>query len=153
MPRRVRETPDASLNDLIAALAPRYSRAGKPLIVQTADVPPLPLRILAMQRLIGNLIDNALRHGGNEVTVVTGCAQSTAFVEVLDRGPGIPPEQAERMLQPFTRMDAARSTSGTGLGLAIVDRIARMHGGCVRLLPRDGGGLRARVELPVIEKT
>ena len=147
------ETPDASLNDLIAALAPRYSRAGKPLIVQTADVPPLPLRILAMQRLIGNLIDNALRHGGNEVTVVTGCAQSTAFVEVLDRGPGIPPEQAERMLQPFTRMDAARSTSGTGLGLAIVDRIARMHGGCVRLLPRDGGGLRARVELPVIEKT
>ena len=51
------------------------------------------------------------------------------------------------MLQPFTRMDAARSTSGTGLGLAIVDRIARMHDGTVQLLPREGGGLRARVEL------
>jgi two-component system osmolarity sensor histidine kinase EnvZ len=69
-------------------------------------------------------------------------------LEVLDRGPGIPAEAAERMLQPFTRLDAARSGSGTGLGLAIVDRIARMHGGSVKLLLREGGGLRARVELP-----
>jgi two-component system osmolarity sensor histidine kinase EnvZ len=68
---------------------------------------------------------------------------------VLDRGPGIPAEQAERMLQPFTRMDTARSTSGTGLGLAIVERIARLHQGGVRLLQREGGGLRARVELPL----
>ncbi len=152
------ETRDGDLNALVASLAARYERAGKHLMVQTSPVPPLPLRMLAMQRLIGNLIDNALRYGhdhgdsgndGDSVTIVTGCAASTAFVEVLDRGPGIPPEQAERMLQPFTRMDAARSTSGTGLGLAIVDRIARMHGGCVRLLPRDGGGLRARVEIPV----
>jgi two-component system, OmpR family, osmolarity sensor histidine kinase EnvZ len=103
-----------------------------------------------MQRLISNLIDNALRHGGgNNVTVVCGSKDATAFVEVLDRGPGIPPEQAERMLQPFVRMDAARSTSGTGLGLAIVDRIARMHGGTVQLLPREGGGLRARVAIPI----
>jgi two-component system osmolarity sensor histidine kinase EnvZ len=143
------ETKNADLNALIAGLVTRYERAGKHLIVQTNPVPPLPLRTLAVQRLIGNLIDNALRHGGNEVTVTSGCADTHVFVEVLDRGPGIPPEQAEHMLQPFTRMDAARSTSGTGLGLAIVDRIARMHGGCVHLLPRDGGGLRARVELPV----
>ena len=111
-----------------------------------------------MQRLIGNLIDNAFRHGsddGNEVIVVTGCGEKTAYVEVLDRGPGIPPEQAERMLQPFTRMDVARSTSGTGLGLAIVDRIAKMHGGQVRLLAREDGlnGLRARVELPITSST
>ncbi len=146
------ETPDADLNGLITGLAVRYERAGKHLIVHTSPVPPLPLRVVAMQRLIGNLIDNALRYGtdgGNEVTVASGCTDGVAFVEVLDRGPGIPLEQAERMLQPFTRMDAARSTSGTGLGLAIVDRIARMHGGCVRLLPRDGGGLRARAEVPL----
>ena len=143
------ETPDANLNELVAALAPKYARAGKPLIVQTGGVPPLPLRKVAMQRLISNLIDNACKHGGNEVTVVTGSDNHTAFVEVLDRGPGIPLEQAEHMLQPFTRMDAARSTSGTGLGLAIVDRIAKMHGGSVRLLPREGGGLRTRAELPL----
>jgi two-component system, OmpR family, osmolarity sensor histidine kinase EnvZ len=144
------ETPNANLNELIAGLAQRYERAGKHLMVQTASVPPLPLRIVAMQRLISNLIDNALRHGGgNNVTVVCGSNDGTAFVEVLDRGPGIPPEQSERMLQPFVRMDAARSTSGTGLGLAIVDRIARMHCGTVQLLPREGGGLRARVAIPI----
>lgn len=144
-------TPNASLNDLVAGIAQRYERANKPLKVQLASVvpPPMPLRMLGMQRLISNLIDNALRYGGSEVTVVTGVHRGTAFVEVLDRGPGIPPEQAERMLQPFTRMDAARSTSGTGLGLAIVERIAKMHKGSVQLLPRDGGGLRARVELPL----
>jgi two-component system osmolarity sensor histidine kinase EnvZ len=143
------ETADADLNTLVAGVIARYERAGRHLLLQTHPVPPLRLRTLAMQRLIGNLIDNALRHGGDEVTFITGCTDATVFIEVLDRGPGIPAEQAERMLQPFTRMDAARSTSGTGLGLAIVDRIARMHHGCVRLLPRDGGGLRARVELPI----
>jgi two-component system osmolarity sensor histidine kinase EnvZ len=53
------------------------------------------------------------------------------------------------MLRPFTRLDTARSSAGTGLGLAIVERIARLHEGSVRLLPREGGGLRARVELPL----
>lgn len=146
------ETPDADLNALVASLAARYERAGKHVTVQTDQMPPLPLRVLAMQRLIGNLIDNALRHGGDDVTVMTGRTDTVAFVEVLDRGPGIPPDQAEHMLQPFTRMDAARSTSGTGLGLAIVDRIAKMHGGSIRLLAREGGGLRARVELPLVNK-
>jgi two-component system osmolarity sensor histidine kinase EnvZ len=53
------------------------------------------------------------------------------------------------MLRPFTRLDTARSSAGTGLGLAIVERIARLHEGSVQLLPREGGGLRARVELPL----
>ena len=145
-------TANASLNDVVAALAPRYARAGKALRLQTSEVPLLSLRTQAVQRLISNLIDNALRHGSSEVTVITGCTDATAFVEVLDRGPGIPADQSERMLQPFTRLDTARSTSGTGLGLAIVDRIARMHDGHVQLLPRDGGGLRARVEFPVYKK-
>ena len=83
-----------------------------------------------------------------EVIRNLGTANGIDFIEVLDRGPGIPAQAAERMLQPFTRLEAARSGSGTGLGLAIVNRIAAMHGGAVRLLPREGGGLRARVELP-----
>jgi two-component system osmolarity sensor histidine kinase EnvZ len=89
-----------------------------------------------------------LRHGGETVDIHTGLEGKTAYIEVLDRGPGIPEADAQRMLQPFTRMDNARSTSGTGLGLAIVDRIARLHGGTIKLLPRAGGGLRVRVELP-----
>jgi two-component system osmolarity sensor histidine kinase EnvZ len=96
------------------------------------------------------LIDNALRYGNGEVDVATGHTQRVAFIEVCDRGPGIPQVEAERMLQPFTRLDAARGGSGTGLGLAIVDRVATLHGGKVSLLPREGGGLRARVELPIL---
>ena len=139
----------ADLNALLNELIARYARAGKVVEFNAGALPPLTLRRLAIQRVFSNLIDNALKHGDNTVTVISGAERNTAFVEVLDRGAGIPPKDAERMLQPFTRMDTARSTSGTGLGLAIVDRIARMHGGCIRLLTREGGGLRARVELPL----
>jgi len=69
---------------------------------------------------------------------------------VLDRGPGIPPAEVERLKRPFTRLEAARSdTTGTGLGLAIVERIARLHGGRLELSPREGGGLAARLLLPL----
>jgi two-component system osmolarity sensor histidine kinase EnvZ len=141
--------PRSDLNALVEHVAGRYVQAGKTVRCALSPVPPLPLRARAIQRLLGNLIDNGLRYGNGEVDVATGNDQRTAFIEVCDRGPGIPREEAERMLQPFTRLDAARGGSGSGLGLAIVDRVARMHGGAVSLLPRDGGGLRARVELPI----
>jgi len=137
------------LNALIESVAERYARSGRPLGTELAPLPPLPLRPRAMQRLLANLIENALRHGGADARVITGKTEGGVFVEVLDRGPGIPADQAERMLQPFTRLDTARGGAGTGLGLAIVDRIARMHSGTVALMPREGGGLRVRVELPL----
>ena len=141
--------PQSDLNALVEHVVARYVQAGKAVRCAPSPVPPLPLRPRAIQRLLGNLIDNGLRYGNGEVEVATGHAERTAFIEVRDRGPGIPPVEAERMLQPFTRLDTARSGSGTGLGLAIVDRVANLHGGKVSLLPREGGGLRARVELPV----
>src|SRR5262245_40842532 len=143
---------DGDLNTLVASACERSERNGQAVRMQLGTVPPLPLRPLAMQRVVVNLIENALRHGGPDVEVRTALEGNRAVVEVLDRGPGIPSGQAEDMLRPFTRMDTARSTPGTGLGLAIVDRIARLHGGEVRLLPREGGGLRARVELPLTPK-
>jgi two-component system osmolarity sensor histidine kinase EnvZ len=67
---------------------------------------------------------------------------------VLDRGPGIPEAERERLKRPFTRLDTARSgPAGAGLGLAIVDRVARAHGGSLELLARSGGGLLARLSL------
>jgi two-component system osmolarity sensor histidine kinase EnvZ len=141
--------PDGDLNAIARELCDRYVRSGKSVTARLSTLPPLAFRPLAVQRLIANLVDNALRHGGTEVEVSTGVENGRAVIEVLDRGPGIPPGEAERMLQPFTRLDTARSGAGTGLGLAIVERIARMHGGSVRLLPREGGGLRVRVELPL----
>jgi len=140
---------NTDLNALARSVVERYLRSGKSVHFTPAPLPPLRLRAQAMQRVLTNLIDNALRHGGGSAEIVTGKHEAGAWLEVLDRGPGIPVADAQRMLQPFTRMDGARSTSGTGLGLAIVDRIARLHGGAVRLLPREGGGLRARIELPL----
>lgn len=142
--------PGSDLDALVENVVGRYVRSGKAVRAKLGGVPPMPLRPHAIQRLLGNLIDNALRHGGGEIDVETGQAERQVFIEVRDRGPGIPGEETDRMLQPFTRLDAARGGSGTGLGLAIVDRIAGMHGGKVRLLPREGGGLRARVEIPIV---
>ena len=141
--------PEGDLNAIVREVCDRYTRAGKAVSTRLDALPPLALRPSAVQRLVSNLIDNALRHGGPEVEVTTRPENGRAVIEVLDRGPGIPQEESENMLQPFTRLDRARSTSGSGLGLAIVDRIARLHGGSVRLLAREGGGLRARVELPL----
>lgn len=137
------------LNQLINAMHARYARSGKNLSLELNPLPPLQLRPLAMQRLVSNLVDNALRHGGDEITIQTEHVGSEVRLAVLDRGPGIPVAQTQNALQPFSRLNAARSGhAGAGLGLAIVERIAHMHGGKVELLPRKGGGLEARVTLP-----
>ena len=142
--------PDCDLNALAGALAERYEKRGQPVRTNLGPVPRLPLKPLAVQRMITNLVDNALRYGGGTVDIETRREGRVAVLSVLDRGPGIPAESAEKVLQPFTRLEEARSdTGGAGLGLAIVDRVARMHGGSVRLVPRAGGGLEARVELPL----
>ncbi|MDP1634968.1 MAG: ATP-binding protein, partial [Gallionellaceae bacterium] len=139
------------LNAVIAHIAAPLQRRGILIDLQLADLPPLMLRPLALLRLTSNLINNALRHAGEAapVEVVTRREGDSVVLEVLDRGPGIPLEEAERLKQPFTRLEAARTgASGAGLGLAIVDRVARGHGGRFDLLPREGGGLLARVCLP-----
>ncbi len=139
---------ETDLNTVVRSVVERYARNGRDVVLHAGTPQPQPLRANALQRLLANLIDNALRHGQGTVEVTTAREGTVNCIEVLDRGPGIPAAETERMLQPFTRLNSARSTSGTGLGLAIVDRIARLHGGSVQLLPRKGGGLRARVELP-----
>ena len=140
---------ELDLNELVHAVSERYQRQGKHVIARPGAVPLLKLQALAIQRLLTNLIDNALRHGGDAVEIETARDRARVRLSVLDRGPGIPAADAERMLQPFTRLNEARSTPGSGLGLAIVDRIAKMHGGSVNLLAREGGGLEARVEFPL----
>ena len=127
-------------------------RLGHALQAHIDPVPLQALRRMGIKRLIANLVDNALAYGGKDVGVATRSEGGKLILEVLDRGPGIPPRDAERLKQPFTRLEHARSgKGGAGLGLAIVDRIARHHGGSLELLARDGGGLIARVNLPLQE--
>ncbi|MEP7070001.1 MAG: ATP-binding protein [Usitatibacter sp.] len=138
-----------SLPELARSCAERAARTGVDIHCELADVPVLMLRPLAMQRLVDNLIVNAARHAGGEILVRTAHHGDEATLAVLDRGAGIPAQMVERLKEPFTRRDAARSgSSGAGLGLAIVNRVAAIHGGRLELLAREGGGLEARVSLP-----
>ncbi len=138
------------LSSLARQCAERAARAGATVKCELAQSPALMLRPLAARRLVDNLIQNAVKHGGGEILVRTTASASEVTVSVLDRGPGIPPAEIERLKEPFTRRDEARSgRSGAGLGLAIVARIAAAHGARFDLLPREGGGLAASVTFPV----
>jgi two-component system osmolarity sensor histidine kinase EnvZ len=139
------------LNTLAEGVVERFRRRGDDIaFAPGTGLPQLWLRQTAIERLLSNLIDNAFRYGGRRTEVSTSFRDGWAEIDVADRGPGIPPEQVERLKLPFTRLDNARGgTLGSGLGLAIVERIARLHGGRFTLLPREGGGTLARVNLPL----
>ncbi len=94
-----------------------------------------------------NLLDNALKYGRGTIELALGADGSIVRLVVADRGPGIRPEDRERVLERFVRLDASRSTPGTGLGLSLVTAIARLHGGTFDL--KDNvPGLRAVISLP-----
>jgi signal transduction histidine kinase len=105
---------------------------------------------VALRRLTANLVENALKYGLRaRGRVFTDGGE--AVIEIEDDGPGIAPGDAERVFEPFYRGEPSRSreTGGAGLGLAVVRSIARAHGGDVALRSRPGGGLTARVTLPL----
>jgi two-component system osmolarity sensor histidine kinase EnvZ len=111
----------------------------------------VPARPLALRRVIGNLVDNALRYGdGKPVELRVERGEGEIRIGVLDRGPGIPAEQLDAVFQPFHRVEASRSpaTGGTGLGLAIVRQLATANGWKIELGNRDGGGLAAWLSVP-----
>lgn len=138
------------LDDLAHEIAAHYTRLGRSVRVAEASAGECSVRRLGVRRAVMNLVDNALKHGGEPVDISVRRGSQQVVVEVADRGPGIPQAEAERMKRPFTRLNASRSgTGGAGLGLAIVERIARAHRGSLQLLSRPGGGLLTRMELDV----
>jgi two-component system osmolarity sensor histidine kinase EnvZ len=124
--------------------------------LQGQITPAIRARITALdlKRIVGNLLENARRYGrssdGQAHLLITLQPEGSIIaIEVSDRGPGIAPEEVDRLLRPFSRGDAARTgVSGAGLGLAIVERLLKHVGGSLKLVPRQGGGLTARIELP-----
>jgi two-component system osmolarity sensor histidine kinase EnvZ len=139
----------ADLNSLVNAAAERGRRMGMTIDTHLETHATLRLRPQAVARLLDNLVGNARKHAGTPVDIRVVRGVETTRLTVEDRGPGIPPDQTERLKQPFTRLDSARSgSSGAGLGLAIADRIATLHGARLSLLPRDGGGTVAEVAFP-----
>lgn len=146
-------TEQVDLGALIHDLVAPYNQAQVQVRLCLEAMPALPLRRVSIKRLLTNLIENALRYGTDGVEVaayVTGkCGAPYVVLSVLDRGMGIDPAELAQLFNPFIRGDKARGGKGAGLGLAIVKRIAALHGGSVELLNRSGGGVEARVCLPI----
>jgi two-component system sensor histidine kinase MtrB len=100
-----------------------------------------------LERIVANLIGNALEHGASEVSVRLGSNNGTAVVEVADDGPGIAPEHLPHLFERFYKADAARSGGGTGLGLAIAQENARLLGGEIQVTSELGAGSRFTLRL------
>ncbi|MFC3607677.1 ATP-binding protein [Stutzerimonas tarimensis] len=144
---------EADLAALIREVAAPYNQHERQVRLSLEPLPVMPLRRVSIKRLLVNLIENAMRYAGPDVEVAACvCDDSSApyvVLSVLDRGSGIAPGELNEVFNPFIRGDRARGGQGAGLGLAIVKRIAALHGGSVELRNREGGGLEARVRLPL----
>jgi signal transduction histidine kinase len=145
-----RERVSLEIASLVETVLDDAAETGADCATETCDRVVVDGDPVALRRLITNLVDNALKFGSRargRVFVEAGMA----VVEIDDNGPGIAPDQVERAFEPFHRLETSRNrdTGGIGLGLAVVRAIARGHGGDVSLASRAGGGLRARVTLPL----
>jgi signal transduction histidine kinase len=147
-----RERIDA--RSLVQSLADDLAEQGQPVAVQetgdTAASPIVLARPTALKRVVGNLIGNAVRHGGSaRISMTVRDAEFRLAID--DDGPGIPPHQLEAVFQPFYRADASRGSgmAGSGLGLYIARDLVEREGGRITLDNRPGGGLCAAITLPL----
>lgn len=126
-----------------------YQDVGKAVQSIEGDSASLQTHPQVLRRVVQNLIDNALAYAGSAEVRLRVDAQGHVCIDVLDRGPGIPEDQLEAVLQPFRRLEPSRgrSSGGTGLGLAIAQQLTSALGGHLRLANREGGGLQATVVL------
>ncbi len=137
------------LDRLLADLLERYRRDGIHLEARVEDGLELPLRPLAFQRCLTNLLDNALRHAQSRVRVTARRRRDRFELVIEDDGPGIPPSERQQVFRPFYRLERARGgEGGTGLGLAIARDIVLAHGGEIQLEDSPLGGLAVRLTLP-----
>lgn len=145
------ELDQVDLADLIDGLVLDLRRGDAKVDWQAPGPCPCRVNVTAVQRVLTNLLENALRYGnGNPPRVELDCASTGVEIRVLDRGPGIPEGEQEAVFRPFYRLDASRNhtTGGSGLGLAIARQLADANGFAVELEPRSGGGIQARIRMP-----
>ncbi|MDY8108994.1 ATP-binding protein [Fulvimarina sp. 2208YS6-2-32] len=140
---------EVDIEDVLARFRSEAKLKGKKLSVRVAGDPRLTVRPDAFQRMVTNIVGNAIRYA-DRIVVEANHEGRWLTLEVEDDGPGIPPDMREEVFKPFVRLDDARNidAGGTGLGLAIARDIARAHGGDILLSSSDLGGLRALIRLP-----
>jgi two-component system sensor histidine kinase KdpD len=140
---------DEVVESVLHRLAPSLRRVRVRTILR--DTPEVPVDPIQLDQVLTNLIENAARHSppGGEVVVSVSPWQRSVQVRVADQGPGIPPEDRERVFEAFYRRDDAGH--GSGLGLAIARAIVQAHGGRIWVEGTPSGGAAVVFELPVLE--
>ena len=135
------------LGSLLSTLCDEYEDSGARIHYDGPDQIPFLCRPTAIQRVMANLIENAICFGGL-VAVIASVRDTHIMIDVSDDGPGVPEEMLRDVIEPFFRLDPARAgrPGSVGLGLTIVDDIVRAHGGTFTLFNRKPSGLTARIE-------
>lgn len=138
--------------DLLEVVRERFSRRAVDQNVELAVTAQNGIVLYAdrlrVEQAVSNLVDNALRHGGQRIELDAAMAGDFVELRVHDDGPGFPPDFIDTAFERFTRADSARGRGGAGLGLAIVAAIAHAHGGRVAARNRAEGGVDVSVILP-----
>ncbi|HYF25571.1 MAG TPA: ATP-binding protein [Baekduia sp.] len=132
--------------------AGRAAAHGAALEVDASDDVLLRADPMRLEQALGNLVDNALRHGAGPVVLTAEARDGRAVLRVTDTGPGFPDGFAERAFERFSRADTARSRGGAGLGLAIVALIAEAHGGGATARTRPEGGAELALWVPLSDE-
>jgi signal transduction histidine kinase len=138
------------LDNQLDSITLDYRDAGAAVTLTGRVAAAVLTRPKALRRIIGNLVDNALKFGGSAQIEAEREAGGAVVIRVLDDGPGIPAEMLEAVFEPFYRLEGSRNrdTGGTGLGLAIARQLADAMNAALTLHNRPGGGLEARLTLP-----
>jgi two-component system, OmpR family, sensor kinase len=141
------------LRVLLARVGERFgTRANESAREIVVDVPAdleAELDVLRLEQAVGNLIDNALRHGAGHVRVSARQSDGSVTLEVADEGPGFPEGFEAQAFERFTRADGGRTGGGAGLGLAIVQAIAAAHGGRATIASSEGPATTVRISMPL----
>ncbi|WP_287103313.1 ATP-binding protein, partial [Brevundimonas sp.] len=150
---RIEPIVPVDLDALLSALCEDAAEAGQPVVFVQGCGAVRPTRPLALRRCLTNLIDNAVRHGG-DAAVRAEVEGETVRLIVRDHGPGVPEDRLEALFEPFYRLDPSRSrdSGGSGLGLTIARRMAEIAGGRLTLANAADGGMEATVTFAPDEK-
>jgi two-component system, OmpR family, sensor kinase len=152
LPLRRSIVPVGDLFETIARrFKPRAEKGGRTLDVAASANEIVVADRLRLEQALGNLVDNALRHGRGAVRLESERRDGAVTLRVTDEGEGFPPSFLAHAFERFARADEARARGATGLGLAIVDAVARAHGGTAEAANRDGGGAVVTLTLPAAD--
>ena len=150
------EPEEVDLYEFVSSLVDTWPGRKSELLFPSRGSCIFTVDTLALRRVLTNVIDNALRYGGDSQVEILCCHTDTEIcIQVLDRGTGIPDEETETVFQPFYRLEQSRNrtTGGSGLGLAIVQHVCDTNGWRVQLISRTGGGTRVQIVIPLNNRT